>query len=218
MKRIKNRGFILVETLIVAVFVLAIFVFIYQNAVPLMGHYEKNKNFDDLDSTYAVILVRDMLIDYLDWEAIDLTNPDSLLRNVAYLDVSNCNNENIYLDSDFCNKLKETLGIKNDNIIYLTRYNLRQVAGDPSDEKIKEQILLGKGISFRNVVSEETKFESGALSNFRDYLNTVPDNEPFYNPASPTNKKSGVYRVFITRTVETFGKEYIRYANIGIYR
>jgi competence protein ComGC len=43
MKRINQKGFVLLETLIVTVFVMSIFVFVYRNSVPMMGQYEDAK-------------------------------------------------------------------------------------------------------------------------------------------------------------------------------
>ena len=41
MKLLNKKGFALVETLIVTTFVMTIFIFVYQNLVPLIGEYEK---------------------------------------------------------------------------------------------------------------------------------------------------------------------------------
>ena len=61
MKRIKQKGFVLLETLIVTVFVMSIFVFVYRNSVPMMGQYEKMLNFDDIDSVYAADMMKRMM-------------------------------------------------------------------------------------------------------------------------------------------------------------
>lgn len=201
MKRIGNRGFILVETMIVAVFIMTIFIFIYRNSVPMIGRYEQLSYFDDLDSVYAANMVRKMVTNYLSFEQID-----GLLSNVTYVDISDCGNSNFYTDASYCTKLKENLQIENEDVILITRYNLSELV--PS---------LGK--SFRDTVKENVIFDSGNLSSFREYLKTVPDNEKFYNPTNISNKAIGVYRLFITRSVRlSDGTTVTKYANIGVYK
>lgn len=59
MKKLKNKGFVIVETLIVAAFVLGIFTFIYVNVIPLIGIYEQRNTYDDLESVYNIDTIRD---------------------------------------------------------------------------------------------------------------------------------------------------------------
>ena len=46
-KIVNKKGFMLVETLIVSVFILAIFSLLYTNIIPLVGEYERLKNYDN---------------------------------------------------------------------------------------------------------------------------------------------------------------------------
>ena len=43
-KKSNNKGFILVETLIVSVFIMAIFSILYTNFFPLIGEYERYRD------------------------------------------------------------------------------------------------------------------------------------------------------------------------------
>ena len=56
MKLLNKKGFILVETLIVTLFVLTLFILVYQNLVPSLGEYERMSSYDDVDSVYATNL------------------------------------------------------------------------------------------------------------------------------------------------------------------
>ncbi len=58
MKKINNKGFALVETLIVSVFVLGIFTLIYTNFYPLIGEYEKRENYDAIESVYKTNVIK----------------------------------------------------------------------------------------------------------------------------------------------------------------
>ena len=53
-----NKGFVLVETLIVTVFVMAVFSVIYINFYPLAGEYERREFYDDVDSKYSAYWVK----------------------------------------------------------------------------------------------------------------------------------------------------------------
>ena len=61
--RIKiEKGFMLLETLVVTVFIATLFAFIYQNTIPLFGEYKQRMKYDDIDSVYAADLFRQMLL------------------------------------------------------------------------------------------------------------------------------------------------------------
>jgi len=201
MKTLTKKGFVLVETLIVAVFVIGIFIFVYRNSIPMMGEYEKLQNFDDVDSVYAADMMKRMVTNYLDFSQIEAG-----LQSSTYMDISNCNNTNYYTDANYCQKLKKSLHIAADDVVILTRYNLSST-------------LQNSTSSFRKTVKEDEYFDSGKLSNFRSYLDSVPDNENFYDPSDVANKATGVYRLFISRTVpQVDGTTVTKYANIGIYK
>ena len=64
MKLLNKKGFILVETLIVTLFVLTLFILVYQNLVPSLGEYERMSSYDDVDSVYANNLFKHSLLRY----------------------------------------------------------------------------------------------------------------------------------------------------------
>lgn len=66
MKKIDTRGFVMVETIIVAVFIIGICTFLFANFLPLIGEYEKVENYDTLQSKYKVHEIRKMLLRALD--------------------------------------------------------------------------------------------------------------------------------------------------------
>ena len=200
MKRINNRGVVLVETLIVSVFVMAIFVFVYRNSVPMMGEYEKLETFDDIDSVYAANLVKNMVITNISNTYID----ETLLATNSYADISNCNDKSLYSDSNYCVKLKQQLHIEDTDILYITRYSALDL------DKFRESI---------NSKEKDHLFGGGELGKFRDYLKTVANSESFYSEGDANNKVFGLYRVFISRTVPMMdGTTIKKYANIGIYK
>ena len=57
MKKNNKNGFVLVETLIVVVFVAAIFSIMFLNFYPLIGEYERRENYDDVEGVGTFTLV-----------------------------------------------------------------------------------------------------------------------------------------------------------------
>ncbi len=62
-KRLDNRGFVLVETLIVAVAVSAIFAMVFKHFYPLIGEYQRREDYDDIDSKYGTYWIKRMIQD-----------------------------------------------------------------------------------------------------------------------------------------------------------
>lgn len=125
MKKLSNKGFALVETLIVSSFVVGIFTLMYANFYPMIGEYEKRESFDDIDSTYNTYLVRLMI------EKDD--NKDNILSS----DEVTCD----YFSnmSEYCQNLVSALDIEK---IYVINYQIddttrSQLVSDfnSSDEK-----------------------------------------------------------------------------------
>lgn len=110
-----TKGFVLMETLIVSVFVMGIFVFLYANLFPLVGEYERIETYDDLDSKYAAHLVRKMIL-----EKGSSSTQSFTLSSGTYRDLSTCNTNN-YTDLIYCNQLMSKLSITK---VYLTKYDL----------------------------------------------------------------------------------------------
>ena len=61
MKKLDSRGFIMAETLVVALFLMTIFTMIYVNFYPMIGEYEKRENYDDVDGKYVAYWIKKMV-------------------------------------------------------------------------------------------------------------------------------------------------------------
>lgn len=57
-----KKGFVLVETIVTAVFVLGLFAFIVANVLPIIGEYEKAADYDSIESIYDAHLIRKMIL------------------------------------------------------------------------------------------------------------------------------------------------------------
>lgn len=61
MKKMNEKGFVLLETIIVAVFIIGIFTFVYMSVVPLIGRYDELSNNYELEKTYKLYHIRDAI-------------------------------------------------------------------------------------------------------------------------------------------------------------
>ena len=113
-KRLNNRGFLLVETLIVSVFIMSVFALLYTNFFPLVGEYNRYRTYDTIESVYVAHWARKIALRGL---------PDSVYqtaKNVGYVDVSDCS---LYSKSEsitLCNAFKNVNQVSK---IYLTSYS-----------------------------------------------------------------------------------------------
>ena len=113
-KVVNNKGFVLVETLIVGVFIMGIFSLLYANFFPLIGEYERYRDYDTVESTYVAHWARMIALKGL---------PDSIYSTVnttGYADISDCS---IYTDVDMQNKCVTLLSMNDVTNVYLTTYS-----------------------------------------------------------------------------------------------
>ena len=113
-KIVNKSGFILVETLIVGVFIMGIFSLLYTNFFPLIGEYERYKNYDTVESTYIAHWGRMIALKGL---------PESVYTtasNTGYVDISDCS---LYTNSDGITSCSAFINMNNVSKIYLTPYS-----------------------------------------------------------------------------------------------
>ncbi len=125
-RRLNNKGFVLVETLVVSVFVMSIFAILYNNFYPLIGEYEKRENYDDIDGKYNAYWIKRIIQhESVTFSTAQLTE----LNNNGYFKF-NCGmvgNSNI---KQMCYQLIAKAQVKNEGganpNIYITKYNLAE--------------------------------------------------------------------------------------------
>jgi hypothetical protein len=57
-----KKGFVLVESIVAAIFVMAFSTFLIVNLVPLVGEYEQSLSYDTVDSKYGAHMIRKMFL------------------------------------------------------------------------------------------------------------------------------------------------------------
>lgn len=150
-----NRGFVLAETLVVTVFLAIIFTMIYQNFYPLIGEYEKRENYNDVDGTYSVYWLKNLIEDssynvkgeegknffehngYIRFECKDVKNDSKRIlckKLVKEFEVNGCDTEGNHCD------------------IFITYYRLGYNSSE-SNEEIKNKY------KFKSIVKDSTRMK-----------------------------------------------------------
>lgn len=167
----------LVETLIVAVFLVTIFSILYVNFYPLMGEYEIRENYDDLDSKYAIYWFKRMAQD----SYYNLNT--SAINTNKYIEF-NCDN---FTDENKKNLCKETMRRLENPKVYIIDYVTTNFKN-----KIKNNEAFDIGI--RDYLNYLPEFTIGSLNGAKYRLiakfhNSKDDND-FYTYATIEVKKN----------------------------
>lgn len=95
----KNRckGFVLLETLIIAIFMIGIFTFLYSTVIPLLGTYEDLTNKNNIDIVYKLYHIRELLYSDSNYNTIINSNYGTIACN-KFSNSSACNS---LIKSDF---------------------------------------------------------------------------------------------------------------------
>jgi hypothetical protein len=107
MKLLSNRGFMLVETLVVSVFTLTVLLFVFIQFQKLESSYASSIKYNHSDGLYAAANIRKYILN----NGFETIRDDFLVSGEKYVDLSSCNVAGL-TNSVFCDKLKETLNIK----------------------------------------------------------------------------------------------------------
>lgn len=121
MKKEKN-GFMLVETLIVSVFILATLIFLFVQFQKIESGYSKTYNYNTTDRLYATYNIREYILNN-GFETI-ATILDNSIDN--YVDISFCPSEYL-LNTEYCNSLFSYLNVKT---ILFTKENTTDLISD----------------------------------------------------------------------------------------
>ena len=194
-----NKGFVLVETLVVTVFVAAVFSVIYINFYPLIGEYERRDFYDDLDSKYGAYWVKV----FLQRSNFSFASSDTGITSRGYYYWDSANNfceefPDGSSDRSFCFTMTDRLHVKS---IIVTRYRLDG----------KETATVAPTINFKQQVMTNTTIHE----EFQSYIEFLPN----YVVPSLNGAK---YRVLVEfeRVADSSedAKTYYTYANMEVVR
>lgn len=211
MKKINNKGFALVETLIVTAFVVGIFSVMYANFYPMMGEYEKRENYDDISSIYNANLFK-MLIERIRETDGDLrseiervTTGHNIEQECTYetvspgLTIPHCND--ITEHKDYVTIDEESFSKEENKEYYVTLTTQLNV------EKI---YLLPYNIEkFKDTVKNSSEFDTQT----KEYIDYLPDYKN--NPYDLRCRIIVKYKAGENREIEKDNSEY-KFATIGV--
>ncbi|MBQ9071554.1 MAG: hypothetical protein IJY25_00145 [Bacilli bacterium] len=125
MKKMNNKGFALVETLVVTIFIATVLIFLFIQLSNLSSSYEDSFNYNSVEGLYAL----DDIKYYIESDTNAYMQIQDELTETSYIDISDCSK---FSDSDYC---KQLLSLENVDIIILA-INLKDyesVLADMSD-------------------------------------------------------------------------------------
>ena len=186
MKKFSNKGFVLAETIVVAVFMVTIFSALYSNYFPIMGSYERREYYDDIDSKYIAFWLKYMIQDpsfkmsNLDFKGVATPEVDD---DYAYFD---CNAIDDSTKKKTCQKMIKEAGLTVNPYCRTTEgsdipcsastnYYDPNVT-DPAPLTYVAIITKYKTKAFKetNLVPYSPLY-MGISDDFIDYLNSIPD-------------------------------------------
>lgn len=197
MLKLNNKGFVLIETLVTAVFVMAIFSIIYANFYPIMAEYEKRESYDDLDSKYAVYWIKRIIqSNSVNFDA----NVTSDINNNKYHQFS-CEEVNDATQKRLCENLIKEFQVNIDAngkpAIYVTNFKMGDLSTESKD-------------NFKGAV-DENKFNSFS-SGFQDYVAYLPT----YSGVISNN--GACYRVVVEFHHTKDNNDYYTYSTIEVLK
>lgn len=209
MFKMNKKGFVLVETLIVTVFVATIFTVMYTNFFPMFGEYERREKYDDIDSIYNSYLIKRMfenpnfrgekesnyfnyknqitsLHPYAKMFEVDYKNNDDMYNNVNTL----CTNFASSQYVDYCTNALYQMKVEK---IYLTNYTISYLKN-----KLKEGV-------------DETEIDTQT----QDYIDSLPYFK--YKTADDLNYRIIVkYAKEINKESQEYRKVVYSFSTIGV--
>ena len=149
-----NKGFMLVEVIVVTVVVATVMISLYTLFNRVYNSYDKKSTYNDIDSIYALKMLEDYFIDKIDSD-MEL---NKLIQNTTTFKEIKCESDN------FCDNLFKEYNI---NSIYIVKNNensLKELKNNVTHETFKDYVdyLMNIGIHTTNFL-EDNKVYSELL-------------------------------------------------------
>ncbi len=172
MLKLNKKGFALIETLVVTVFVATIFSMMYTNFFPMMGEYERRETYDDIDTIYKTYLIKRMLED---------SNFSEFKKNISNLKTSSPYYKEIFSAQYDPVYNKGEINMKSQDIINscnkLTTISESRTYCQNLFTEIKATKIYLASYNITNLKKEIKKGStviSGIDNETREYINTLP--------------------------------------------
>lgn len=192
MKKIDNQGFVMVETIIVAVFVIGICTFLFTNFLPLIADYERVSDYDNVDTKYKAHEIRKMLLREFD--------KDANLTSIFSSHISG--NSGYYRYQNYNETVGDDVVTKNRLCSLLTSPNYCNKLFSEDYLNVKEVIVTPFKLgSFKNVVKDNKDFDRS----LREYVDYLPDYGKY------SSRYDSYYRIIVAFNDGRFSSIEVRY-------
>lgn len=112
MKKNNNKGFVLLETLVVSSFIITILIYLYVQFVSLKNSYDTSFRYDSIPNLYSLKQVDTFINKAYGYETLKSELAKSENNNYLELYKNKCDLEYFSNNNSYCNKLMENLNIK----------------------------------------------------------------------------------------------------------
>lgn len=112
MKKNNNKGFVLLETLVVSSFIITILIYLYVQFVSLKNSYDTSFRYDSIPNLYSLKQVDTFINKAYGYETFKSELAKSENNNYLELYKNKCDLEYFSNNNSYCNKLMENLNIK----------------------------------------------------------------------------------------------------------
>lgn len=173
-----KKGFVLVETLVVTVFVMTVLTLLLVNYTPAISEFQRREYSDDVDSKYDLYWVRRMVqsnafLSDSRWNSIHnrLYSDDETATAKTYYQIKKTDFVSSY--QNIFEKLMENIGVAKSGtnyMLYLTKYSL----ASPKYEKINNHDVK-KGNFFKDYLLSNSNYGRGMDADFVEYIAHMPD-------------------------------------------
>lgn len=157
MKKNKNKGFMLAETIIVASFISITLVYIFVQLRNISNNYSTDMSYNSVNGMYINNEIKKFISQYnMDEIALQIAYSD-----LGYYDLTSCNS-NIFIDTDYCNEFFSRLNIKT-SIFTFEKVN---VTGTSFSEEFNK-FLKSIHVPNSNMYIIATEFNDGTFASIK---------------------------------------------------
>lgn len=171
MRNFNQKGFALVETLIVSVFVMGIFTLLYTNYYPLIGEYEKRENYDSIEAVYRT----DVIKKFIKINGTTLTS-SNLSTPKVYNSSNFCYFINDISKREECKQLWKNLRV---NSIILTEYNITSAKTAIKNNSNVSQEMKGYVEYLPNYKTNTYNYHGRIIVEYKDVIDAVSEEKNY---------------------------------------
>ncbi len=156
MKKNNNKGFVLIETIIVSTFVAGILIFIFIEFTSLSSSYSDSFKYNTVEDLYATENIKDYILS----DSNLLSTLNNSINPDKVHDVTNCS---MFTNQNYCKRLLELNNVEQ-LIICSNYFDEKNISVDDEDMKTFIKMVKGTGKEKYRLLA---KFKDGTFATIR---------------------------------------------------